>query len=101
MAQMIVGIGTVGMGQYLLQLCAVCAAAQLHGRWHEARRERDGWRAGCQGIGQFAVVVAIIGTFVGAQFGHMNAGLCLGAGVGTAAAYAAYERWHYERKAPR
>ncbi|WP_405646637.1 hypothetical protein [Streptomyces sp. NBC_00019] len=97
----IVGIGTVGMSQHILQLCAACSAAQLHGRWREARWEGEGWRFACEGIAKFAVLVAVVGTFVGAPLGHMNAGLWLGAGVGIAAAYAAFERWHYRRKTPR
>lgn len=96
-----VGIGTVGMGHYILPLCAVCAAAQLHGRWRKASRERDGWRVASEGIGKFAVLMAVVGTLIGVPLGYPNAGVWLGAGVGIAAAYAAYERWHYERKVSR
>ncbi|MFG2278777.1 hypothetical protein ACGFNQ_08840 [Streptomyces asoensis] len=94
----IVGIGTVGMSQYILPLCAVCAAAQLHGRWRKASRERDGWRVDAQSIGQFAVITAVVGTLVGAPLGYLTAGVWLGVGVGIAAAYVAYERWSYERR---
>ena len=96
-----VGIGTVGMEHYILPLCAVCAAAQLQGRWQKASRERDRWRVDSQSIGQFAVITAVVGTLVGAPLGYLAAGVWLGAGVGIAAAYVAYERWRYERNAPR
>ncbi|MGW1804350.1 hypothetical protein [Streptomyces sp. NPDC002078] len=89
------------MSHHFLPLCAVCAAAQLHGRWREARWEREGWKIASEGIGKFAVLVAVVGTLAGAPLGHMNAGLWLGAGIGIAAAYVAFERWYYERKAPR
>ncbi|MGA5100426.1 hypothetical protein ACPCAC_24070 [Streptomyces lavendulocolor] len=96
-----VAIETIGMSQYILPLCAVCAAAQLHGRWNDAMQQRDGWRRACTGIGQFAVLVGIIGCLVGVPFGYTLAGLWLGAGVGIAGAYAAFVRWRYEQKASR
>lgn len=97
----VVAIGTVGMSQYMLPLCGVCAAAQLHGRWREAAWERDRWRTASTGFGTFGAVVALLGSVVGAPFGYPAAGLWLAGGVGLAAAYAAFERWYYDRKAPR
>ncbi|WP_159053225.1 hypothetical protein [Streptomyces regalis] len=95
-----VQVGTVGMSTYLLMVCSVCAAAQLHGRWRVAAEERDTWRYKASiGFGGFAALTALVGTLVGAPLGYETAGIWLAGGVGLAAAYASFERWNYDRRA--
>lgn len=54
-----VAVGSAGPGSILLPLCAACAAAQLHGRWKDAKADVAAWKY-AESAPALAAVLAVI-----------------------------------------